>query len=223
MQSVVTGRASSRFIEISSSHFSQIPKVPFSMRASALSILASRNFSRSRRRKIIDWVYSLEARSISSGRSSVSNEASSVRVFFAWTRSWRFDSSSIVLNRFTSFLFKRAPSLRTPRSRKEGGEPKRRGFPCQDGQVRAAGRPRAGPGAARPEGGGGPSRSSDSGPWASDPRQMADGKLDREFLRSALALLSRQDVDRLLYVSDQPLSTGDMRGRPVKRKLVYAV
>jgi hypothetical protein len=52
---------------------------------------------------------------------------------------------------------------------------------------------------------------------------MADGKLDREFLRSALALLSRQDVDRLLYVSDHPLSTGDIRGRPVKRKLVYAV
>ncbi len=52
---------------------------------------------------------------------------------------------------------------------------------------------------------------------------MADGKLDREFLRSALALLSRQDVDRLLYVSDHPLSTGDIRGRPVKRKMVYAV
>ena len=52
---------------------------------------------------------------------------------------------------------------------------------------------------------------------------MPDGKLDREFLRSALALLSRQEVDRLLYVSDQPLSTGEMRGRPIKRKLVYAV
>jgi diadenylate cyclase len=52
---------------------------------------------------------------------------------------------------------------------------------------------------------------------------MADGKLDKEFLRSALALLSRQEVDRLLYVSDHPLSPGEMRGRPVKRKVIYAV
>lgn len=52
---------------------------------------------------------------------------------------------------------------------------------------------------------------------------MPDGKLDREFLRSALALLSRPEVDRLLYVSDHPLSAAELRGRPFKRKLVYAV
>src|SRR6266702_4790060 len=91
MQRVVTGRASRRFIEISSSHF-----------------------SRSRRRKIIDWVYSLEARSISSGRSSVSKLDSSVRVFLAERSSCFFDSSSIVLNRFRSFLFKRATLVSEP-------------------------------------------------------------------------------------------------------------
>ncbi len=52
---------------------------------------------------------------------------------------------------------------------------------------------------------------------------MADGKLDREFVRAALALAVRGDVDRLLFVSDQPLQPSDIRGRPIKRKLVYAV
>ncbi|WP_041453533.1 DNA integrity scanning protein DisA nucleotide-binding domain protein [Anaeromyxobacter dehalogenans] len=52
---------------------------------------------------------------------------------------------------------------------------------------------------------------------------MADGKLDRDFLRSALALMSRSDVDRLLFVSDHPPSPTEVRGRPTKRKLVYAV
>ncbi len=52
---------------------------------------------------------------------------------------------------------------------------------------------------------------------------MADGKLDREFLKAALALTSRSDVDRLLLVSDHPLSPNEIRGRPIKRKLVYAV
>ncbi|HTN52823.1 MAG TPA: diadenylate cyclase [Anaeromyxobacter sp.] len=52
---------------------------------------------------------------------------------------------------------------------------------------------------------------------------MADGKIDREFLRGALTLMSRSEVDRLLYVSDHPLSTAEMRGRPTRRKLVYAV
>lgn len=52
---------------------------------------------------------------------------------------------------------------------------------------------------------------------------MPDGKLDREFLRGALALMSRSEVDRLLYVSDHPLPPSDLRGRPAKRKLVYAV
>lgn len=52
---------------------------------------------------------------------------------------------------------------------------------------------------------------------------MPEGKLDREFLRAALALTSRGEVDRLLLVSDHPLSPAEIRGRPIKRKLVYAV
>lgn len=52
---------------------------------------------------------------------------------------------------------------------------------------------------------------------------MAEAKFDREFLRGALALTARSDVDRLLYVSDHPLSPNEIRGRPIKRKLVYAV
>jgi diadenylate cyclase len=52
---------------------------------------------------------------------------------------------------------------------------------------------------------------------------MSDGKFDREFLRGALALTGRSDVDRLLLVSDQPLSPNEIRGRPIKKKLVYAV
>ena len=52
---------------------------------------------------------------------------------------------------------------------------------------------------------------------------MPDGKIDREFLRTALALTARSDVDRLLLVSDHPLSPSEVRGRPIKRKLVYAV
>ena len=52
---------------------------------------------------------------------------------------------------------------------------------------------------------------------------MAEGKFDREFLRGALALTTRSEVDRLLYVSDHPISPNEIRGRPIKRKLVYAV
>ena len=52
---------------------------------------------------------------------------------------------------------------------------------------------------------------------------MADGRIEREFVRAALALASRPEVDRLIYVADTPLATSDLRGRPLKRKLVYAV
>lgn len=52
---------------------------------------------------------------------------------------------------------------------------------------------------------------------------MADTKLDRELMRATLALAARSDVDRLLFVSDYPLQTSDIRGRPIKKKLVYAV
>jgi len=52
---------------------------------------------------------------------------------------------------------------------------------------------------------------------------MAEVKIDREFLRAALALTARGEVDRLLLVSDHPLSPNEIRGRPIKKKLVYAV
>ena len=52
---------------------------------------------------------------------------------------------------------------------------------------------------------------------------MADSKLDREFLRTVLSLAAKPEVDRLLLVSDVPLSAEHLRGRPIKRKLVYAV
>lgn len=52
---------------------------------------------------------------------------------------------------------------------------------------------------------------------------MPEGKFDREFLRGALALSARSEVDRILYVSDHPISPNEIRGRPIKRKLVYAV
>jgi diadenylate cyclase len=52
---------------------------------------------------------------------------------------------------------------------------------------------------------------------------MADSKFDREFVRAALVLSGRSEVDRLLIVSDHPLLPAELRGRPIKRKLVYAV
>ena len=52
---------------------------------------------------------------------------------------------------------------------------------------------------------------------------MADTKLDRIFLKSVLTLAAKPEVDHLLYVSDVPLPPAELRGRPLKRKLVYAV
>ncbi|HVI76410.1 MAG TPA: diadenylate cyclase [Anaeromyxobacteraceae bacterium] len=52
---------------------------------------------------------------------------------------------------------------------------------------------------------------------------MADARFDREFVRAALALAARGEVDRFLVVSDHPLQPQEIRGRPIKRKLVYAV
>jgi DNA integrity scanning protein DisA with diadenylate cyclase activity len=48
-------------------------------------------------------------------------------------------------------------------------------------------------------------------------------KFDREFLKSLLSLAARDAVDRLLFVSDVPLTTDDLRGRAIKKKLVYAL
>src|SRR5919205_3541152 len=52
---------------------------------------------------------------------------------------------------------------------------------------------------------------------------MPEAKFDREFVRAALVLSGRSEVDRLLIVSDHPLLPSEVRGRPIKRKLVYAV
>jgi diadenylate cyclase len=52
---------------------------------------------------------------------------------------------------------------------------------------------------------------------------MAEDKFEREFVRGALILAGRSEVDRLLVVSDEPLQAAELRGRPIKRKLVYAV
>jgi hypothetical protein len=52
---------------------------------------------------------------------------------------------------------------------------------------------------------------------------MPEGRFDREFVRAALVLAARGEVDRLLVVSDHPLLPQELRGRPIKRKLVYAV
>lgn len=53
---------------------------------------------------------------------------------------------------------------------------------------------------------------------------MPDGsKFDREFLRAALTLAAKGEVDRVLLITDHPLPPAELRGRPVKRKLVYAV
>jgi DNA integrity scanning protein DisA with diadenylate cyclase activity len=52
---------------------------------------------------------------------------------------------------------------------------------------------------------------------------MADSKFDKEFLKSILSLAGKPEVDALLYVSDVPLAPHELRGRRVKKKLVYAV
>jgi DNA integrity scanning protein DisA with diadenylate cyclase activity len=48
-------------------------------------------------------------------------------------------------------------------------------------------------------------------------------KFDREFLKSALSLAGKGDVDHFLYISDEPIPPQDLRGRPVRKKVVYAV
>lgn len=48
-------------------------------------------------------------------------------------------------------------------------------------------------------------------------------KLDRDLLRALLALASKSAVDHLLYVSDTPLTPDELRGRSLRKKLIYAV
>jgi diadenylate cyclase len=53
---------------------------------------------------------------------------------------------------------------------------------------------------------------------------MSDlSKLDRDFLKAALVLASKADVDHFLYISDAPLHSADLRGRKCRKKLLYAV
>jgi len=48
-------------------------------------------------------------------------------------------------------------------------------------------------------------------------------RLDREFLRSALALASTSEVNHLMVISDAAIQPADLRGRKCRKKLVYAV
>lgn len=53
---------------------------------------------------------------------------------------------------------------------------------------------------------------------------MSDSsKFDREFLRSALSLAAKSEVDHFLYISDTPIPPEDLRGKVARKKLVYAV
>jgi DNA integrity scanning protein DisA with diadenylate cyclase activity len=53
---------------------------------------------------------------------------------------------------------------------------------------------------------------------------MSDpSRFDREFLKGALALANQSEVTHLLYISDMPLSSADLRGRRARKKLLYAV
>jgi DNA integrity scanning protein DisA with diadenylate cyclase activity len=48
-------------------------------------------------------------------------------------------------------------------------------------------------------------------------------RFDRDFLRSALSLASKSEVDHLLFIGDQTIAPDDLRGRKCRKKLVYAV
>lgn len=53
---------------------------------------------------------------------------------------------------------------------------------------------------------------------------MSDAsKFDREFLRAALSLAGKGDVDHFLYIGDAPIPPEELRRQQAKRKLVYAV
>jgi DNA integrity scanning protein DisA with diadenylate cyclase activity len=52
---------------------------------------------------------------------------------------------------------------------------------------------------------------------------VAENKFDKTFLRTILSLVAKPEVDHLLYVSDVPITPQDLRGRPIKKKLCYAV
>ncbi len=55
---------------------------------------------------------------------------------------------------------------------------------------------------------------------AGDP--SAARSLDKAFLKSILSLAAKKEVDTLLYASDMPLPPEELKGRPLKKKLLYA-
>lgn len=48
-------------------------------------------------------------------------------------------------------------------------------------------------------------------------------RFDREFLRNAIALAGKNEVDHFLFISDALIPPEDLRGRKCRKKLVYAV
>src|SRR5687767_4411687 len=48
-------------------------------------------------------------------------------------------------------------------------------------------------------------------------------KFDREFLRAALTLAGKGEVDHFLYICDTPIPPEELRRRQARRKLIYAV
>jgi diadenylate cyclase len=48
-------------------------------------------------------------------------------------------------------------------------------------------------------------------------------RVDREFLKSALALASQPEIDHLLFISDGPLTGNELRGKRCRKKIIYAV
>ncbi|MCI0573800.1 MAG: diadenylate cyclase [Myxococcaceae bacterium] len=48
-------------------------------------------------------------------------------------------------------------------------------------------------------------------------------RFDREFVRAALSLAGKGEVDHFLFISDQLIPPEDLKGKPAKGKLIYAV
>src|SRR5215469_2353947 len=48
-------------------------------------------------------------------------------------------------------------------------------------------------------------------------------RFDREFLRSALALAAKPDIDHFLYICDTPIAADSLRLKQALKKLFYAV
>ncbi len=52
---------------------------------------------------------------------------------------------------------------------------------------------------------------------------MSDTRFDKDFLRAALQLAAKAEVDHLLYIGDVPIPGEELRGRRSRKKLIYAV